>query len=214
MPEETCYACPQPPTTREHAPARCIFPKAFRAAPITVPSCVKHNSAKSGDDELLRHVVCAAEGTNKYAVEVFESVVRSFEQRPHIMSTFMPSLRPARIDGEETGGHNVDLKRFERSVGMIVRALYYHEFQERLHAHLQVIWAGLLTRDMTRRPFMKPTISAHLAFGPVRSGRHPQIFQYDFNDTVSKRKPYVICRLRFFEGIPICVMWDGNTPRR
>lgn len=123
MPLETCYACPQPPTTREHAPARCIFPKGFRTDLTTVPSCYKHNSAKSGDDELFRHVVCVGEGTNKYALEVFESVVRSFEERPYIVSTFMPSLRPVQINGEETGGHNIDLKRFERATGMIVRAL-------------------------------------------------------------------------------------------
>ena len=67
---------------------------------------------------------------------------------------------------------------------------------------------------MTCRPFLAPTISVHRAFGPVRKGRHPQIFQYDFNDTDSKGKPYVICRLRFYEGIPICVMWGGSTPSR
>jgi len=112
----TCYACPKPSTSREHVPPKNLFPPQFRSNLITVPSCDKHNSAKSGDDELFRHVIAAAEGTNELALEAYDPVIRSFERRPHIVRTFMPELQPVITRQGETIGCRVDRKRFERSV--------------------------------------------------------------------------------------------------
>lgn len=52
-----CYACENEATSVEHTPPKCIFPqlkdfphKNLRRNLITVPSCDRHNSAKSKDD--------------------------------------------------------------------------------------------------------------------------------------------------------------------
>ena len=204
----TCYACPQPGTSREHVPPKNLFPLNFRSNLITVPSCDKHNSAKSGDDELFRHVVAAAEGTNEFALEVYEPVIRSFERRPHILPTFMPGVQQAVTTEGETIGCRVDQKRFERSVRSIVRALYYYENQKRLHADLLIVW-GLFrnTSNISSLPLLPSIKAAERQFGPLTKGAHPRIFQYDFGETTERRKSYFVCRLRFYESLPIYILW-------
>ena len=203
---ETCYACEEPGITDEHAPPRCIFPAGCEDL-IKVPSCPKHNSQKSKDDEFFRHIIIAAEGGNELALQAYEPVIRSFERRPHIMKTFIPQPQPLTNRQGETVSFRVDLKRFERSVRAITRALYYHEFRQKLHAKLSVVWGAFRTQDRQSLPFLGPTLEAQKQFGPLSKGDHPRIFQYGFNDTVSRKQAHCVCRLRFFEGIPICVVW-------
>ena len=54
---EYCYFCGVPFVNREHVPPRCFFPekskKDYRVNLIKVPSCLKHNSAKSSDDQYM-----------------------------------------------------------------------------------------------------------------------------------------------------------------
>jgi hypothetical protein len=55
-----CYYCNEIATTKEHTPPKCFFPKKkdlpsgspdYRKNLITVPSCEKHNTGRSKDDE-------------------------------------------------------------------------------------------------------------------------------------------------------------------
>ncbi len=49
---EPCYYCGAQATTKEHVPPKMMF-RNFSCDRITVPSCVRHNSAKSGDDQAI-----------------------------------------------------------------------------------------------------------------------------------------------------------------
>jgi len=59
-----CYRCGAPATSDEHVPPKGLFPEKkdikhdLRKNLITVPSCDKHNSNKSDDDEFL--LICLA----------------------------------------------------------------------------------------------------------------------------------------------------------
>jgi hypothetical protein len=59
MTKETniCYFCDCPASSREHAPPKCFFPKGNRENLVTVPSCDKHNSEKSHNDEYMRLII-------------------------------------------------------------------------------------------------------------------------------------------------------------
>ena len=55
-----CYYCNEIATPKEHTPPKCFFPKKkdlpsgspdYRKNLITVPSCEKHNTGRSKDDE-------------------------------------------------------------------------------------------------------------------------------------------------------------------
>jgi hypothetical protein len=47
-----CYFCGKIANSKEHLPPKQIF-KGFRLNRITVPSCDKHNTSKSGEDEAI-----------------------------------------------------------------------------------------------------------------------------------------------------------------
>lgn len=49
--------CDNSALSTEHVPPKCIFPEGSRQNLITVPSCSRHNSEKSGDDEYLRDIL-------------------------------------------------------------------------------------------------------------------------------------------------------------
>jgi len=49
---KVCYFCGEIANSKEHLPPKQIF-KGFRLNRITVPSCDKHNTSKSGEDEAI-----------------------------------------------------------------------------------------------------------------------------------------------------------------
>jgi len=77
--------CDSVEMSREHTPPRCFFPEAkaigrdLRRDLITVPSCDRHNSKKSKDDEFLRSVIVMAPGNSeaKEALVFWEITSRS-----------------------------------------------------------------------------------------------------------------------------------------
>lgn len=202
----TCYACSAPPTGQEHIPPRNLFPKEsrYRVNLITVPSCDKHNSRKSNDDELLRHILVSAPQNNELAIRILEeSVLPSFDRRPHILETFLPQIKQFKIRDFESAIFKLDVRRFERSIGAIVRGLYFHSNQRRLHEKLNIAWAALaIGRDMSF-PYWDITLKAHRALSPMNEGMNARVFQYAFDK--SKAGDVSLCRLQFYEGLPIMI---------
>jgi len=77
-----CYKCNDIATSREHVPPICLFPEAkdvsglnFRKDLITVPSCDKHNSKKSHDDEFLMVSIAGIVGNNLVGYLQFQTKV-------------------------------------------------------------------------------------------------------------------------------------------
>jgi len=209
--KETCYACNALATGAEHIPPKCIFPNdsAYRCNLIKVPSCDKHNSMKSKDDELLRHVLVTAPENNKLAIKVLEdSVLPSFERRPHIVKTFFHKLTPINTGGMETAWYSIDLKRFQRSIRQIVRGLYFFTYEQKLHADLYVVWGALRTPDQLSAPFYDITKKGEKILPPIDSGANPKVFRYNF--TFSRDKKTSLCRLQFYDGIPVLVTWRDS----
>jgi len=77
-----CYYCgASPPCSREHVPPRTLF-TGFVCDSITVPSCDRHNSEKSGDDhavltclmETLRSVQSLNTGDTGFPKEVVKAI--------------------------------------------------------------------------------------------------------------------------------------------
>ena len=203
----TCYMCNSLATSSEHTPPRSIFPKSssYRTNLIKVPSCDVHNSSKSKDDELVRHVLACAPGNNDLAHKVVNSVLRSFDRKPHIIGSFFPDLNPVTIGGEETASFTIDLDRFHTSIQSMVRALYYNLYEDKLFAPLTVAWAALMTNDFSEAPFLEMIRKGELRFGAMKEGENKEVFQYDFH--VPPDRLTGVCRLRFYEGHPIYVAW-------
>jgi hypothetical protein len=205
---KTCYICAAPATSKEHVPPKCIFPEdeKFRVNLIKVPSCDQHNSNKSKCDEWLRFILAVVPGTNELARQIIGGrVVRSFDHWPNIVDTLMPDLRLVQLGSEETGGITLDVPRFENSIASIVRGLFFHETDKKLTKELQVYWGAMLTENYSEAPFLNVLRKGEQMLPPSYTGSNPQVFQYAFD--VSKTGSRSLCRLRFYEGHPIYVLW-------
>ncbi len=189
-----------------------IFPKdsKHRVNLIKVPSCDEHNSKKSKCDEFLKFVLTATGGTNELARHIFGgSVMRSFDYRPQLIDKFTPNLRSIQIGEHETGGFTLDWPRFEASIASIVRGLYLHETGKKLLVKVSgAAWGQMLTENYSKAPFLETIGKAEQELPANFVGANPSVFQYAFN--TSKSGKTSMCRLRFYEGHPICITWKNN----
>lgn len=204
----TCYMCDAPATSREHVPPKCIFPNDphFRNNLITVPSCDAHNRRKSGDDELLRHVLAFAPGNNALALRVVEKgIMPSWEHRPYILETFLPNLTRLKFGDPERIAFTIDIPRFKASISAMVRGLFFADTDKKLLAELTVVWGALLNREHTKAPYLELIRRIEQTLPPIRRGTNPKVFLYDFPELELHTDG--LCRLRFYEGHPIYVTW-------
>lgn len=206
---KTCYMCEAPATGREHVPPKCIFPAAerLRRNLVKVPSCDEHNLRKSADDELLRHVLASAPGNNDLCLTVLEEgILPSFDRRPHILATFMPNLTPVRVGDTKTASFKLDAVRFEGSIRAIVRGLFFAEMKRKLLQDLVVAWGALLTPQLSTSPLFDLIRKNERALPPMRHGANLTVFKYDFHFGEQGG----LCRLSFYEGHPIHVVWQDE----
>lgn len=209
---KTCYTCERPATGVEHVPPRGIFPKHLRNGIITVPACERHNNDKKLEDEYFRNAVVSVLENNEDGIPVVESIVRSWEYKPHLMKTFLPNFKKVVANGRETGAFTVDIRRFNLSARYIVRALWFHETGEKLHADLAVHWRNFFNKDGSQNPLLDILLQAEGLPQADYKGAQPTIFQYDFHKIPKNRKWIRICRMRFFKGPPVCAFWHGRDP--
>lgn len=134
--------------------------------------------------------------------------MRSFNRRPHLIDTFTPDLQVIQVGGLETGGFKLDVPRFELSIASIVRGLFFNETGKKLTTNLRVAWAHMLTENYSIAPFLEVIRKAEQELPANYVGANPKVFQYAFN--TSKSGKTSMCRLRFYEGHPICITWKNN----
>ena len=202
--------CNAPSTAAEHVPPKCLFPRRseYRKHLITVPSCDAHNSHKSKDDEYLRHVLASAPGVNSVALIVAdESLVPSFERRPHLMKTFLEKARLVITGMGETAAFQVDVTRFKRAIGGIARGIYFHETGTKLLRQTQIIWGCLLTPDLSKAPFFDFIRSTEHNAPARYKGTNPAVFRYALDLLQDGQQG--LCRMQFYEGHPVYVVWDA-----
>ena len=213
---KTCYMCEAEaaPGPGEHVPPRCVFPdyEEHTKNLITVPSCPKHNVNKSADDQLLCHYLTTANGNNKLALEVFDAVVMpALEdvERPYLVKTFLPNLRPARLGRRESRAYTLDIDRFFSSIECIVRGLYFHETDIKLLENLEVVWGALVHANLSEAPFKAIIDKWEPMLTNDYIGTNKIVFQYAFHYFGGQSN--WLCRLRFYEGPPIYILWERKA---
>src|ERR1017187_113160 len=123
---DTCYACDQPATTKEHAPPKCFFPEGKRLNLITVPSCSIHNCDNSPDVEYVRNAIGSLAGLNETGALLFDKASRSFDHSPALFDQTFRSF-VVHSGEEQVGTYKFDLKRVDKVMGAIVQALHYRD---------------------------------------------------------------------------------------
>jgi len=210
--------CDLEASSREHAPPLCIFPEEkdmgdgtdYRKNLITVPACDEHNLEKSHDDEYLHLIVVNGYFNNPLAQQQFKTkLARAFSRRPALLAAFHSDNTPVVIDGVETSAVTIDRERFDRSIDMLVRALYFHIYARRLLMPLRVHTPLLLDiegedADEVNEQVEKFCLAVRTYLEPKELyGENIDIFWFKIDH--SETKNLVSCHMQFYGGFDIFV---------
>jgi len=152
---ETCYACNEPATSREHVPPRCLFPNSLASGDalgtdrITVPSCDLHNGKKSGDDDLLRLALISTAKDPSTELDLTRRTVRGLVRKPALLNDVIGQLGPQFNEfGVLTGFDGtqavLDNGAVYRALVSVARGLFFHEFGRRFAEDPMVIAPSLV----------------------------------------------------------------------
>lgn len=185
----TCYMCDSVETSREHVPPVCFFPKAkeigrdLRRNLITVPSCDRHNSLKSKDDEYLRAVIVMTAENNKVGQhQFFGKLLPAVARRPHAYKSFFADKGTV---AKGTGrALQIDRKRFNSCIDHLARAIFFDTFERKWQLSISIvspnIFSGIHSDQIVpHRPTENVVeISRQFLGGEPIRGENPEVFKY------------------------------------
>lgn len=147
-----CYFCGKLATSSEHVPPKCIFPEQkdlpdedYRKNLITVPSCDKHNAAKSRDDEFLMTCLAPLVGNNGTGfLHTNTKLARSHVRNPHLINDTIRDAKPLNLVTDDGTAFPVfvgrpDMERLCRSLQAVAYGLYFHTYGKRFKGKVTVI---------------------------------------------------------------------------
>lgn len=217
---KSCYMCPEPGISREHAPMQSLFPPdpEKRVQLITVPSCPRHNSKKSNDDDYVARLIRFHFGNNDYASDI-DGLARAVKKNNRLGRDIFKNFRPVLIAGRETATMEVDLKRFWRVIDHMARAIHYDHTNGKKYLDPLGFWSsGLFFVDepkaalANRKNRQLGNYLMRLCAKHPYFGRNPEIFQYQFYLELPNT---IIIRMVFFEGLELVAHtareWDDSV---
>jgi hypothetical protein len=204
-----CYCCEEIATTKDHIPPKCFFPEKkhlsigntdYRSQLITVPACSAHNNSRSRDDEYTAAVI-VMNSQSDLAFTMFKSkwVQTLLRREGALGKRIFSTARSARVISkrssilipQETLAISYEMKRIERVIESIARALYYLEagYQEKWTHDCIIKSPNFLNQDLSysqdaynlhqiNQAFIHG--EKHQELGITRKGTHPDIFYYQF----------------------------------
>jgi hypothetical protein len=191
---DECYFCGEPATSSEHVPPKCIFPEQkdlagedYRKNLITVPSCEKHNAAKSRDDEFLMACLAPVVGNNGTGfLHTKTKLARSHARNRHLIADTIREAKPLEFVAEDGTAFPVlvgspDMERLCRSLQAVARGLYFHVHGKRFTGKVTVIPTFVKFppgQTMSNFQLLAQRMIDHARTGWQTSGDNPRIFSY------------------------------------
>lgn len=217
--------CDSEATSREHVPPKCIFPEKkdlpknfdFRKNLISVPSCDEHNSHKSKDDEYFMFILsCAFQGNEHKERHFGTKVMRAFQRKPYVYSSFMEGFTPVEVvspEGEnlESATFQVDRVRFDRIVKNLSCGIYFHHFQEKWRGGFRLLTNAFLVTGVADSAQANETIQlanqrASASFSNlIAAGNNNEIFHYKVVSENTSNGDHAI-HMVFYEGVEVTVL--------
>ena len=216
---ETCYMCDEFATSREHVPPKCIFPECkdvdgenYRRDLITVPSCEKHNSKKSKDDEFLMVSTAGIIGNNSIGYRhKFGKVDRAIRRSSNrLIEKVFLKKKHYLIKAEENKFIEViwgtpDYARLLNCYEHISYGIYRHHFKVRFRGKLKVMPGYFHKNDenaKTFNEFMRHKTALELE-NKDKFGANTDIFYYQFTDT--DEFGLFLLKLCFYGGLDVYI---------
>jgi len=225
MNEETCYMCEAPATSREHVPPLCIFPESkdlesgenLRKDLITVPSCDRHNSKKSKDDELILFVL-TLNITNDLTAkrQGVTKILRAVLHNPNLPNHFFSKLSPAvAVESEDhaipVSLAKIDYQRFLRASTHMAHGLYFHHFGRKFEGRCSIFVDFMLqyetegaVKSNDKQHKVAQIIKPHFDQEP-QYGSNQIVFSYSV--LPSDTRGLIGARMQFFQASNIYVAY-------
>lgn len=214
-----CYECgillDRESLTKEHVPPKCFFPKDNKVSLITVPSCIKHNSGKSNDDEHLLQIISLQilaneKGQNIATSKAVKSILRNRKRTKSLAS----NATLVYVDEERTGQlkptfvFKFDENKFNNSISSVCKGLYYYEFHKIFNGNIRIYNEFQISFDddsiNKNKEFDKNRIFIEKNFSDVeRKGENQEIFYYQIMKPPKGLSFSLAIRLCFYEGIGV-----------
>lgn len=195
MAEETCYMCAELANSREHCPPLCLFPESkdveglnFRNDLITVPSCEKHNSKKSKDDEFLMLAIAGIVGNNSLGYrQTITKVNRALRRKSFdfLGKAIMRNLKSGSV--KSVSGYefpvlfgNPDHERFIKCFQHIACGIYHHEYGKRFEGKVDILLGFIKYSKRDNQNFLE-FIKKRFDLEDLRQevkGKNPAVFTY------------------------------------
>jgi len=218
-----CYICGKPATSREHIPPKCFFPEAkeidngsdFRKNLITIPSCDKHNMQKSEDDFYLLFVITSHLETNTIAQKHFRTkIMRAIHRNPSLLG-FISKFYPITVNGFPSIGYQINKSRFDHSIELISRGLYFHHYRMRWHKAFLILSPQLtnigvenLATYNNRIREIDKMIEQDQINVPINGG-NPDIFSYKIG--LNQDHTHMMLRMGFYRYFSIIAYSAPNV---
>jgi len=182
--------CKDQATSREHAPPKCLFPRAnelgvdFRRNLITVPSCDRHNSEKSKDDEYFRAVLLSATAhrSDIASNQFLGKLLRAVRRAPGVYGEYLTEEHD--IPDANLRAVRMDRLRFNRCIEHLAKAIFFDQTGAKWLLPISVASPDLFSLDENRQAAPHaPSAAAvsaareYLAAEPIR-GENPEVFKY------------------------------------
>jgi hypothetical protein len=205
--------CNDAETSKEHAPPKCLFPTEseagcdLRVNLITVPSCDKHNSEKSKDDEFLRAVLLGVSAHNSpVAADHFRGkLLRAAARNPTTYGTYFDEQ--GKVQDGLFQALRIDRDRLDTCIAHIARAIYYYETRLKWQLPIFIISPNLFStiengEVQPHEPSEQGIELArqYLAESPTK-GSNSEVFQYKTRHE-SEREIYVFAAI-FYKSFEV-----------
>lgn len=216
----TCYMCDRVATTDEHVPPRCLFPEQkdlpsgvdLRKALIKVPSCELHNCNKTKDDEYLMIILSTTWQGNAAKQRHYSTKVRrALSKNPGGLYALFDGLTPYTLIGSDgrhvqTGGYQVDLRRFNRIMGSIAHGLFFNHMNRRYDGPVLIytdafpVMTGNGGEELNRGLHQGLAVVRAALAGTPTHGENTEVFHYRFGHLGSGQ--YAV-DMTFYEGLSV-----------
>jgi hypothetical protein len=207
--------CEAPATSTEHVPPKCFFPeqkdlgvtKNYRHNLLSVPSCTRHNLAKSQDDEYLLFVITSHYENVKVAQRHFSTkVMRAVRRRPSLLK-FIADNFPIAIHGQPSIAYTVDRDRFDKALDQITRALFFVHYHSKLDQPIIIHTPDLSmvnrpnANDVNLRMQEIDKMAVDVLTDQPILGNNPDIFYYQFR--YLNQVSGFVARMTFYGGFVV-----------
>ncbi len=215
--KEICYICDKPADSKEHTPPKCLFPELkyipeidFRANLITVPSCEKHNSKKSHDDEFLMVSLAGVLGNNSIGFRHHVGKVNRAIRRSSyklLKEVFLKKKsHPVKLEGNkfiEIIWGTPDIDRLNRCFKHIAYGIYLYHFKKRFKGNVKIIMGHIIIKEPnpeTFKHFIKHRFDVDLR-DKEKMGVNKEVFYYQFIE--ADEYGLIGLKMCFYEGVDV-----------